>query len=126
MNESYIQAGANILLGLMFFLLAVENLTLYTVLKRRASQTTLGKAMRRKYAAWVFAGLLLMTLQAYSAFFNITRESGWFTFEVRNGIRVLAVIGMGVVVFSMWQMYRELRMAEDEINSQSILEGEGD
>jgi hypothetical protein len=126
MNESYIQAGANILLGLMFFLLAVENLTLYTVLKRRDSQTTLGRAMRRKYASWFIAGLLLMALQGYSAYFNVTRESGWFTFEVRNGIRVLAVIGMGVVVFSMWQMYRELRKAEDEINSQSILEGEGD
>ena len=126
MSETYIQAGANILLGLMFFLLAVENLTLYTVLKRRANPTTLGRAMRRKYAAWVFAGLLLMALQLYSAYFNITKSSGWFTFEVRNGIRLLAVGGMAVVVFSMWQMYQQLRKAEDEINSQSVLEGEED
>lgn len=126
MNDQYIQAGANLLLGFMFLLLAIENLALYSVLRRRANPTRLGHAMRRKYAAWVGAGVALMLLQGYSAYFNMTRTSGLFTFEVRNGLRVAAVIGMAVVVFSMWQMYRELRKAEDEINAEMILESEGE
>lgn len=109
-------------LGVEFVLLGILNFLLFKVLVVRENPTRLGRSMIVKYAAWVIAGPLLAALQAYSFYFLMTKSVGFFTYEVRNGIRLAAVVGLAVVLFSMANMYLELRKAERQIGENPISE----
>lgn len=118
MTDSLFQALMNLSLSITFLWVAVENLNLYLLLNRRTDPTDLGIAMLKKYAAWFCAGVVLSVLQFYSFYFNLTQSSGIFTYPVRNTLRVVAVIGMVVVIVNMRRMYRELKDAESDLTAE--------
>lgn len=107
------QAVSNAALGILFLCVSLANAQVLATLIRRDSHSRLAMAMVVKYSSWIVAGVVLFVLQVYSAIFNITKETGFFTLEVRNLLRNVATLALLVVVIALFSMNRELRKAED-------------